>query len=205
MPHGDFLDTRTRNGCHGRNEAMHFRVQRHSLDNTGAVEFERATIVTYRHACHFADQTVRDPRGHLAGQQLILAILAPTDDHVCVIVELAQHVRNIGRVVLQIPIHRCDNVSARQLNSCRHRGRLPVVRAKRNHAQPRVMPRDFRCDLKRSVRATVIDEENLVFEAGIVHRSMNPFMQKINAILLIVERNDNGNIYGVHVVRSPGN
>ena len=95
VPHLDLGDARPGDRRHGRNEAVHFRVQRNLLDQGCAERLQRAAIVLDGHAGHFADDPVGDPRGDLARDQLVLAIEAPADDDVVAFLDLVQEVADV--------------------------------------------------------------------------------------------------------------
>ena len=106
-----------------RQEAMHLAVEPQRLDHLGAKHLQRAAVVVQlarrsptRSACWRA-------RRHAAGDERVLAILAPAADDVVALVDQGDHRGNVARIVLQVAVGGHDQPAARVARSRRQRPR----------------------------------------------------------------------------------
>ena len=88
-----------------RQEPVHLAVEAQRLDDLRAEHLERAAVVVQRDARGHGDQPVGEHRRHAAGEERVLAVLAPAADDV----EAARrssshHPRDVGGVVLQVAV-----------------------------------------------------------------------------------------------------
>ena len=95
------------------------------LDQRGAKRLEEQPLSVMGTPGDLADQPVRDSGGDFARHQLVLPLVPPTDDDVVTLRHLGEEMLDIRRIVLQIPVHGHENLSARVLDPGRHGGRLP--------------------------------------------------------------------------------
>src|SRR3569833_2005468 len=190
--HFDLRDLRSRDGSHGGNEAMHFRIQRNLFDETGPVGLERAAVILDRHSGDFGNQGIGDTRRDLARDQLVLPVEAPADDDVVTLVDLAQQRTYIRGIVLQITIHGHDYIAARLGNACRHRWCLSIVAAELYETDPRIGP----CDLVRNphgrIAAAVIDKHDLERDTERGNCVCDRPIERTETLLLVIERYDDG-------------
>ena len=69
----------------------------------------------------------------------VLAVAPPAADDVVSLVDLLEEQRDVGRVVLEVAVHRHDDAPLRVVESGRHRRRLAVVAAQLDDLESRVV------------------------------------------------------------------
>src|SRR4051812_30398076 len=125
----DLADTEPSAGGQHRNETVQFTVEPHLAKHLGAIALHPAIMVVQTDPGYPADQPVEDP----AGADLVPGIVAgalPTADHVAAGVQGRQETRNLVRIVLQVGVHRKDDVAAGRAEASREGRRLAEVPAK---------------------------------------------------------------------------
>src|SRR5215210_3968311 len=100
-----------------RDEAMHLAIQPHILDDLAAISLQCAAVVVQWHAEKPGDEPVGNNRWQLARQCSILARLAPTGNDIVSLLQFGYQLRDIGRIILSVSIHRDDNVADAVLDS----------------------------------------------------------------------------------------
>ena len=117
VAHDHLGDARARPLGVDRDEPVHLAVEAHRLEDLAAVGLERAAVVVQAQPADAADQPVGDARRQLAGERRVLAVLAPAGDDVVALLELVEQARDVGRIVLEVGVHRDDDVAARARRS----------------------------------------------------------------------------------------
>jgi hypothetical protein len=112
------------------------------------------------------------------------------DDQVEAGVDLLEQQRDVGRIVLQVTVHRDQHFAVRMLDARRHRGRLAVVATELDDTQPRIVPRQRGRNRHRVVLAAVVDENHLERPPQLLERSHDRLVQRPHAFLFVVERHD---------------
>ncbi len=136
---------------------------------------------------------VRQPTDEIPPHRGILSVAAPAGAHVEALVELRQQHRNVVRVVLQIGIHRNDDLARREVESCLHRGGLAEVAAEVNDLERRLRRRDLVEQRRRVVRAAVVDEYHFPGVRQLRERGDEAIAQPRQALLFVENRDGNGN------------
>ena len=96
------------------------------------------------------------------------------------------------RVVLQVAVHRDQDLAPGVLDAGRHGRRLAVVAPELHDAKSRVVPGDVDGKLKGAVTAAVIDEHHLERDAQWLDRLDDGRVHAPDVVLLVVEGNDDG-------------
>ena len=170
VAHADLGDPRAERDRHRRDEAVHVGIERHPLDDVGAVDLERAAVVADRQPGDAADQPVGEHRGQLARQPLVLPVHAPADDEVVALLQLGEHHRDVGRIVLQVAVHGDEEAAARELDPRGHRRGLAVVALEPQHPDAVVASDQVARARHRGVAAAVVHEQDLEGQAGGLER-----------------------------------
>ena len=103
--------------------------------------------------------------------------------------EGAQHLRNIGGVVLSVAVQGCDDFTSGGANAGAHRAALPDIAAVGDDTQRR----DFRLEGFQNIRGVilraVIDEDDLGFGAD---GAQNLQRQRRDVLRLVLDGHNNG-------------
>src|SRR6266571_4849593 len=114
------------------------------------------------HACQSADQAIEDARGKRLRNRVKTGIL-PASDQVIAFIKLCQEVGNLFRVVLQVAIHRENNVTTRSAETSDQGGRLAKVPAEANGPHnTRMLIVQFLHFFKGAIGASIIYEDDFI-------------------------------------------
>ena len=180
-----------------RDEAVHLAVQRQRLGQVAPHRPERAAHVLDAHAGHLPDQPVAQPARRLANQRVVLAVLAQAEHGVVTLRQLLQQHRDVGRVVLQVAVHRHEHVALRPVDAGPQRRRLAEVAPHLDHLDARVGRRQLLQHREGAVHAAVVDEQDLVIVqrrrglagAQRLQGGAQPIMQRPEVVALVLDRN----------------
>ncbi len=95
---------------------------------------------------------------------------------------------DVGRVVLQVAVHRNDDLASGVVESGGHRRRLTVVPTQLDELQTRVAGRKARESIVRLVSAAVVDDDDLVGAAELVEGASQRVVERPDVLLLVVHR-----------------
>src|SRR6266702_6118337 len=190
MAYLDLRDAGPCDGGHGRDEPVHFRIQRNLLDQGGPVGLEGAAVITNRHTRDLPDQAIGDLRGNFPGDQLVLAVVAPADHDVEALIHLVQEQLDITRIILQIPIHGDDDFACGVLDAGRHGGGLAIVAAELDQPDPGVLAGKLRANFRGIILATVIDEYHLEWDIEGRYGGHNGRVHPPDTVLFVIEGYD---------------
>src|SRR3954447_525665 len=93
-----------------RDEAMALAVELDVLEHFGAVRLKPAVHVVELHTGRYTSRAVVDLRDE-APHEWVLPVALPTGHEVIALVELREQIGNLGCVVLEIGVHRDDDVA----------------------------------------------------------------------------------------------
>src|SRR6266511_1123343 len=176
----------------GGDEAMHLAIEPHLAEHRRPERLEAAAEILEREPGHPPDEPVRERRGDAAEEEPVLAVAAPARDEVEVLAQQPPHEpRDVGRVVLEVAVHRDDDVPAGGVDARLHRGGLPVV-AQEPH-DPHVRPEPRRPGeerLPRPVAAAVVHGDELPRARVRRERRLDAVEQRGDVLDLVVHRND---------------
>ena len=150
--------------------------------------FERATRI--------ADAVPREPAAHeirdAAGKPLdqrILALRAVPAGEIRTALDFGDEPQDIRGVVLQIAVDERDDPPARGMQPCIHRGALPRIARKPEHAHPAALQVDARAG---AVARAVVDKHHLVVDTCERRRQFP--LQDGDVFLLVIEWYDDREI-----------
>ena len=180
--------------CKRGQEAVHFAVEADVLSDLAAVGLERAAVVVQVDARAPRDKPVGDHRGQFARDGLVLTVLAPAARHIVALVQLGQQQPDVGRIVLQVRVHRHDNVAGGRVEARGHRSRLTEIAPEYYHLHVlRVGGVQFAANLDRAVFAPVVHENNLVAQVRKrLHCGVYFAVQRRQRLFLVVDRHHDG-------------
>ena len=110
------------------------------------------------HSGGYRDESVGDLRRKPARKERVLAILSPTANHVETLLETPHQGRDIGGIVLSIPVQRHYDVATRVVESRRECRGLAKVPPQSNHLNPGIPTVERSQDGVAGVGASVVDE-----------------------------------------------
>ena len=148
-------------GVYG-NEAVHLPVERDALKHLPAVGLQGTAVVVQMDAARVRDEAVRHAAQEVAPDRVVLPVLSPTRDQVVSLAELGDHLADIRRVILQVAVHRDDDLPAGVGEAGLHGGRLAVIAPEMDGLQAWVGGACLVEARGGRIDAAVIDEEHLV-------------------------------------------
>ncbi len=167
---------------------MHLTVQRQLLDHFTPVGLEGAPVIVQRHAGGRADNQIGDPRREAAREPGVAALPAPSAHHIVSLVQFPEQQGDVGRIVLEVPVERHDDIAARLLESGRDRGGLAEIATEENHGHLRRPRKACRLEtLRGAVYAAVVDVDNFPGQTLRVHRCDDLGVERVDVLPLIVE------------------
>ena len=177
---------------------MHLAVQARLAHDRRAVRLQGAAVVVEADAGHAADEPVRDPRRQLAGEA-VLPVLPPAADDVVALVELLEQPPDVGRVVLEVAVHRDDDSPRAWSKPAAIAAVWPKFRRSWTSEPP--VARGERGELRvGAVAAAVVDDDDLVRAPELVERVDELASSGSTFVLLVVDRDDDRQL-GRRVVR----
>jgi hypothetical protein len=116
-------------------------------------------------------------------------------DQVGAVVELGQQPRHLGRVVLQVGVHRDDPLAACLVDGRGERGGLAEVAPQPQRAHPRVGGGQLGHHRPAAVHAAVVDEDHLVLDLRQgLERSADLGHQRGERRLLVLDRDQHADL-----------
>jgi len=115
-----------------------------------------------------------------------MALLLPADDNIKSFAGGGEQSRDFGRIILQVGIHRDDQVARCGSHSRGQRGGLSRGAAKTNSAYVRIAAGEVKNDLSGAVSGTIVDEDDLDLRRGIrIHDAADFAVERIQALHFI--------------------
>ena len=167
------------------------------------IRLERRPEVVNIHARKLRHQPVRAARWDPPHHEVVDALLAPARHHVVALFQLFQEVRNLVRIVLQIAVHRQDEIARRMIESSRQRRRLSEIAAQLYHQHTAVHRGNLFQQLVSLVARAVIDQHQLKAFAHLFHHLFQTRVQNGYIVFFIVERDDNRILRHTHSIDAP--
>ena len=185
---------------------MHLAIEPHLAQHVGAERFQAAAQVVEGQAGDAPDQPVGELRRQLAQPEAVLPLVAPAGDDVEVFRQQALHqARDVARVVLQVAVHRDDDVAGGGVDAGLHRGGLAEVARELHHA-------DVVADRAgvaaqgggRRVAAAVVDDDQLPGLWISRQRRLHGVDQRRGVLDLVVHRHHHRQAVGREQERGVG-
>src|SRR5262245_31804786 len=140
-------------------EAMQLAVELDVVEQLAAVRLEAAVDVVQLDASGRADHAVEDARRKRLGPRVQARILPPGNEIVA-FVELLEEAPDLRRIVLQIGVHREDDLATRHLESGDECGRLAKVAPETDDVDSRIALMQRAQLLEGAVPAAVVDKDD---------------------------------------------
>ena len=172
---------------------MHFPVETNVLRDAASIAFHRAAVVVKPDPGAATDHPVGNA-GQKSPQQGVPARVAPAADDIVAFLQFGQYLGNVLRVILQISVQRDQGLAPSVLKSGGHGCCLTEVSNEFENADPVIGTLQLPYQLETSIRAAVVNDENLVgFVQGPEHAGQ-VVIKGPEALLLVEDRNENGEI-----------
>ena len=166
---------------------MHVGIQVQRAHNPAAIGLERAAGVVDARAGDARDQQVRESTRQQASDRSILTVLAPATDDVKAVVDALKQAPDVGRIVLQVAIHRHHDAAPRLLEPSRHRGGLPIVAAEEHEPQVRIARSERSHQMARAIAAAVVHEDDLVGASKVAQGPRQRRVKRQQVVPLVVD------------------
>ena len=151
----DLDDRRAGRQDEGLRELLASDHVEHRLERGAAVRVERAAVVRDLDPRQTPQHRVDRARRELAAHQGVGSLRAAARRHLdALLLERGHELRDVGRVVLQVAVHRHDDVGARRLHAGSHRGVLTDVALEQHDAHARIALVDLPQAAARAVGST---------------------------------------------------
>src|SRR3989338_2401574 len=181
-----------------RDEGVHLLAAIDRVDDMAAVGAEHAALIGHLDARDAFAQPVHRLRCDMP-PPAVATLTADRADVIMTLVHLRQQQADVLRRILQISVQRHYALPARLLKSSHDRHVLAEVAVEQDH------PRHIRTLLELlaqyrggTVAAAVVDEHDLIRNAELVQRRVQPVEQALQALLFVIDGNDDGKLRGIH-------
>src|SRR5580704_7655291 len=188
---GDFGDARAGGSCECRNETVKFAVELDFLDDFALVGFERCAEVVEVYAAQLGHHPVGDAAGKLAHEPVIAAGIAPAADEVEALLDFLEEARDFFGVVLEVAVHRDNDVAASEVEAGFERGGLAEIAAEADDIDAVIVLVNVGKNFERVIAAAIVDENELVGLADGVHDLGDLHVERRDVFLLVEERDHN--------------
>ena len=181
-----------------RDVAVQLAVDPDGFHDLAAVRLDARVEVMQRDARHPAGDLVEE----LGRDALFPRVVAPTlppAHQIGAGVQARHHLGQLRRVVLQVGVERGNAAPAGPLEPDRQRGALAVVPPEADAREPRVLAMYPLDDAPRAVVRAVVHHPHLERQPVRVHRLADLVRQRGQALGLVVDRDDDGEV-GAHGV-----
>src|SRR5262249_17532815 len=118
-------------------------------------------------------------------------LLAPSGDDVITLFQLFQKIRDLVWIVLQIAVHRQDELTRRVVEACCQRRSLPEIAAQLHYQYAAVHRGNFFQKLVGSVVGAIVNENQFKTVANLLHHLLQAGIQNGYVVLFVVKRNHN--------------
>ena len=191
----DLGDRNAHGAGDGGNEPVELAVEVDALDDLPAEGLERTAVVVELDPREAGDEPVRHDGREPARQEPVLPVLPPARNDVVSGVDLGEQGGDVRRIVLEVGVQGDDDVPPGEIEPRGQGGRLAEVPPEPDDADPRVARPEALQGLERAVRASVIDEDDLV---GPPESGADPaelLIELGEALLLVEDGDDQRNLY----------
>ena len=173
---------------------MHLAVEPDVVQHAAAVGLQRAAVVVQVDAGHDGDQAVGDAADQHSAR-LVLAVLPPARNDVVALGDLVQQFGDVGGIVLQVGVDGDDDIAPGGIDAGHHGGRLAVVAAEVQHADPRVLTGGLVQPRGRAVQRAVVDKDDFIVPAPGLHHGNQAFDQGSDVPLFVIDGHNDRKIH----------
>src|ERR1700688_4064499 len=171
---------------------MQFAIERYLLQDLAAISFEGGAEVVNIDAAQFGHEPVRNARGDATHPEIIDANLAPAADDIVTGRNLFQKHWNVGRIVLQIAIHRDDVFATRMVETGGQSGGLAEVAPELDHGDPAIDGSDFAQHGEGVIAGAIIHQHDFKGLASRLHYRLQAVIEIGDVLLLVMQWDDYG-------------
>ena len=168
---------------------MHLAVQLHAGNHVPAIGLQRAAVVVQMHSRNERDEAIREPAHEVPADRRVLPRAAPSRAHVETFAEPREQQRNVFRIVLQVRIHRNDDLARCEIEARLHGRGLSEVAAEVNDLEARMLRCHFVEQCGTAVGAAVVDEDDFPRLAQLLQRREESFAQRGQAFFFVEDGN----------------
>ena len=170
MMHGDLRDAKAARVREHRNEPMQFAVDGDLASDVGSEQLQAAVVIVQLESRQTADHPVENATGKNFVPRIEPSLL-PTVDDIETLVELAEKIRDLGGIVLQVSVHHQNQVAASGSHSGGERGGFAEVAPKADAGDSVVLFGELLNRFPTSVARAIIDEDHFVLDVVTLTRS----------------------------------
>ena len=187
----DFGDACAGGGCQRRDEAVEFAVELNFLNDFALIGFECRAEVVEIDAAQLGHHPIGDAAGELAHEPVIAAGVAPAADEVEAFFDFLEEAGNFFGIVLEIAVHRNDDVAAGEIEAGFERGGLAEIAAEADDVDAMIVLVNVGENFERVIAAAIVDENELVGLADGVHYLGDLHVERRDVFLLVEEGDHN--------------
>ncbi len=142
-------------------ESMHVRVEVQRPHDPPAIGLQRAAGVVDPRARDARDEHVCETARQEPRDLAVLAVASPSAHDVVALVDAFEQAADVGGIVLQVAVHRNDDLALGEIEARHHRRGLAEVAAEVDHLDPRVPHGQLVQQLGRPIPRAVVDKHQL--------------------------------------------
>jgi hypothetical protein len=187
---GDLADAGSIPGGERGDEAVHLAVERNVLDDFTAVRLEGRTEVVDIDATERRHEQVRGAGGDAAQEEVVSTLCAPAADNVVSLFQLCEEVGDFLRVVLEVTVHRQDEVSLSVIESGCKSGSLAEVAPEFYDEDTTVYCSDLLEEPVGSVTRAVVDKYQLEGVTDLLHHGLEAVIESGYVLFFVMEGYD---------------
>ena len=180
--------------CHAASAGMKRCIspyKRNVVDQFAAVGLEGRAKVVNVHAGKLRHQPVRATRRNAPHHEIVDALFSPAADNVVALFQLFEEIWNLARVMLQIAIHREDEVSLRVVEAGGEGRGLSEIAAQLDDEDAAVYGSDLFQQFVTAIGRSVVDEHQLEAVSHWFHDGLEAVVHGGNVFFFVVEGDDN--------------
>ena len=175
---------------------MHLAVDFDVLDHVVAVGFQSAVeVVQVSDTADFSCRGVEEFGRESFRERVVAFLFVARDEVVALFHDHSSQFGNLVGRVLQVGIHRDDDIALRDFEAAIQRRTLAVVAAKLDGSHDVCLSTDFLNHLPGTVGRTVVDENHFEREAIGLHHALDPVVELGQRFFFVIQRNDDGYIH----------
>src|SRR6266516_6808780 len=177
---------------HHRHETVELTIQLQMriLDHLATIDFKSIIDIMQVYASHYIDQAIEDMR-RKSLRERIQAWKLPASHQIIALIQPGQETGDLLRIILQIAIHRKDDLSTTATKPGNERGRLAEIAAK---AYDLYNIRTLFIELsqfnERLIRTSIIDKDYFITLPKLSELGRQLLKQKTYVLLLVHHRNN---------------
>jgi hypothetical protein len=187
---GDLADAGSIPGGERGDEAVHLAVEGNVLDNFTAIRLEGRAEVVDIDATERRHEHIRGARGDAAQEEVVSTLCAPAADDIVSLFQLREEVGDLLRVVLEVTVHRQDEVSLGVIEAGCKSGGLTEVATELYDEYTAVYCRDLLEEPVGSVAGAVVDKYQLEGVTDLLHHGLEAVIESGYVLFFVMEGYD---------------